>query len=132
LGSSGKLDRRALPDPGTAAAAPRDAARTYVAPRTEAEATVAAIFAAVIGLERVGVRDNFFALGGHSLLAIQAIWRLRESFGVELPLRAMFEAPTVAELADAIEERVIEQIEGLADDEVDSLLAPAAEGSPAA
>jgi acyl carrier protein len=124
LNANGKVDRRALPEVehGTAG---QD--RPYVAPRNETEAAVAEIFARVIGLEAVGVFDNFFDLGGHSLLATQATWRLRETFGVELALRALFEAPTVAELAGVIEDRIIEQIESLSDEEVDSLLEPASE-----
>jgi amino acid adenylation domain-containing protein len=126
LSPNGKVDRGALPAPEAGAAAPDD--RPYVAPRTDAETRVAAVFAAVIGLERVGAHDNFFELGGHSLLATQAIWRLREDFGVELALRTLFEAPTVAELAAVVEDRLIEQIEALSEDEVDALLEDAPEG----
>jgi amino acid adenylation domain-containing protein len=125
LSASGKVDRRALPDPGAETLAQgQSQGQPYVAPRSEVEEAVAAVFAEVIGVERVGAFDNFFDLGGHSLLATQATWKLRESFGVELALRALFEAPTVAELAGVIEERIIEQIEGLSDDEVDALLEP--------
>ncbi|HKV09760.1 MAG TPA: amino acid adenylation domain-containing protein, partial [Thermoanaerobaculia bacterium] len=119
LTPNGKVDRRALPDVDGEGLG---AERPYVEPRSEVEAAVAEIFAAVIGIERVGAFDNFFDLGGHSLLATQATWRLRETFGVELALRAVFEAPTVAELAGVIEDRIIEQIESLSEDEVDSLL----------
>ncbi|MFL6293189.1 MAG: amino acid adenylation domain-containing protein [Thermoanaerobaculia bacterium] len=121
LNTSGKVDRRALPEVGGEGGQDRP----YVAPRTEIEAAVAEIFTQVVGVERVGVFDNFFELGGHSLLATQATWRLRETFGVELALRALFEAPTVAELSGVIEDRMIEQIESLSEDEVDSLLEPA-------
>ncbi len=92
---SGKVDRRALPAPE----APGAPAESYVAPRTEAERCLAEIWAAVLKLERVGVRDNFFELGGHSLLATQVVSRVRQAFGAELPLRAIFERPTVGELA---------------------------------
>jgi amino acid adenylation domain-containing protein len=122
LTPNGKVDRRALPEAGDGAAGPE---RPYVAPRNEVEAAVAQIFAELVGVEKVGVFDSFFDLGGHSLLATQATWRLRETFGVELALRALFEAPTVAELAGVIEDRIIEQIESLSEDEVDSLLDPA-------
>jgi acyl carrier protein len=72
----------------------------YVAPRDEIEQTIAIILQEVLGIEKLGVNDNFFDLGGHSLLAIQAISRLRETFQVELPLRSLlFETPTVAGIA---------------------------------
>jgi amino acid adenylation domain-containing protein len=92
-----KIDRRALPAPG--ATARHDAGAAYVAPRTPHELIVASIWSQVLGVEAVGLHDNFFELGGHSLLATQAMNRLRESFQLELPLRALFESPTVAELA---------------------------------
>ena len=117
LTPNGKIDRRALPDVEAGASD-----RPYVEPRNEVESAVAGIFAAVIGLDRVGAFDNFFDLGGHSLLATQAAWRLRETFGVEIALRTLFEAPTVAELAGVIEERIIAEIEELSEDEIDSLL----------
>ena len=92
LTPNGKLDRRALPAP----TAPETMER--VAPRTQAEQTMAQMWIEVLGVAAVGVHDNFFELGGHSLLAIQLISRVRHAFGVELPLRRLFEAPTVAEL----------------------------------
>ena len=96
--ANGKLDRQALPVPGW-----RADAGTYVAPRTAAEERLCGIWVAVLGHERVGVEDNFFALGGHSLLATQVVSRVRETFGVELPLLRFFERPTVAALAALIE-----------------------------
>ncbi|MEP7126667.1 MAG: amino acid adenylation domain-containing protein, partial [Byssovorax sp.] len=104
LTSSGKIDRKALPAPEASAAAER----VYVAPRDAFEDAIAGIYAEVLKLppERVGAHDGFFALGGHSLLATQAISRIRASFGIELPLGAVFEASTPAELgarvADAL------------------------------
>ncbi|NTX67798.1 AMP-binding protein, partial [Myxococcus sp. CA051A] len=95
LTPSGKLARKLLPAPDA------DSLRgdsSFVAPRNPDEEKLASLFATVLRLERVGVTDNFFALGGHSLLATQVISRVRSSFGVELPLRALFEAPTVASL----------------------------------
>ena len=99
LTSNGKLDARALPAPEEAQA--RDA-RPYVAPRNALEEALAGLWAEVLGCERVGVEDNFLELGGHSLLAMRITSRLRELFRVELPLRALFEATTVAELARAL------------------------------
>ncbi|HKI05604.1 MAG TPA: amino acid adenylation domain-containing protein, partial [Thermoanaerobaculia bacterium] len=81
---NGKLDRPALPEPDEARL---DLAGDFVAPRTAAEAALAGIWAGLLGLERVGIHDNFFTLGGHSLLATQLVSRVRETLGVELPLR---------------------------------------------
>ena len=75
------------------------AADDYVAPRTEIESTVAAVWSAVLGLERVGVEDNFFAIGGNSLIAVQLVGQIRKAVGVRVPMRSLFEAPTVAGLA---------------------------------
>ncbi|MDY7077387.1 MAG: phosphopantetheine-binding protein, partial [Chloroflexota bacterium] len=99
LTPAGKVDRRALPAPDGTGLAEHE----YVAPRTPVEETLVDICTELLGVERVGVYDSFFALGGHSLLATQFISRLREVFHVELPLRALFEAPTVAELAERVE-----------------------------
>jgi amino acid adenylation domain-containing protein len=96
---NGKLDRKALPAPELA---PEE--ETYVAPRTPVEEVLAGIWAEVLGVERVGVHDPFFGLGGHSLLATRVVSWVREVFGVELPLRALFEGPTVAEMAGRVEE----------------------------
>jgi acyl carrier protein len=75
----------------------------FVGPRTPSEEIVAAAWAQVLKLDRVGVHDNFFALGGHSLLGTQVVARIRQMFGIEIPLRAIFEAPTVAEFSRRIE-----------------------------
>jgi acyl carrier protein len=103
LTSNGKVDRRALPEP---AALGDGGGVDYVAPKTKTEESLAAIFATVLRQERVGARHSFFELGGHSLLATQLVLRVRETFGVELPLRHVFEAPTVEAFAGVIEERL--------------------------
>ncbi|HEX8145224.1 MAG TPA: condensation domain-containing protein [Pyrinomonadaceae bacterium] len=77
--------------------------KEFIAPRTPLEETLAEIWAQLLGVERVGIQDNFFALGGHSLLAIQLISRVRVAFSVDLPLRRLFEAPTLAGMAEIIE-----------------------------
>ncbi len=91
---NGKIDRHSLPPPSTEL---REA--TYVAPSSALEQHLAALWARVLGAERVGIHDDFFELGGHSLLATQVIARVREAYGQELPLRAFFEDPTIAGLA---------------------------------
>ena len=101
LNTSGKVDRQALPAPGPER--PQLEAR-YVAPRGEVEQRLAAIWAEVLGLDRVGADDNFFHLGGHSLLATRAVSRVRQTLGRELPLRSLFEAPTVAGAARQLTE----------------------------
>jgi amino acid adenylation domain-containing protein len=101
LTANGKVDRRALLayDAGEA----EEARGEYVAPRTPTEELLAGIWSEVLGVERVGARDNFFERGGHSLLTTQVASRVRDRLGVALPLRTVFEAPTVAELAARIE-----------------------------
>ena len=100
LTPSGKVDRNALPAPEQT---PPDREELFVAPRTPGEEVIAGIWAEVLGQERIGVEDDFFALGGHSLLATQIISRVREACRVEVPMRALFEVPTVAGLAREIE-----------------------------
>ncbi|HYR11514.1 MAG TPA: amino acid adenylation domain-containing protein, partial [Longimicrobium sp.] len=94
---NGKVNRHVLPAPSV------DAARAYVAPRTPAEDVVCRIWEEVLGVARVGAEDDFFDLGGHSLRATQITSRIRQAFGAALPLLAVFEARTPAELARAVE-----------------------------
>jgi len=100
LTPNGKVNRRALPAPDWVK---RDGGADAVA-RSPIEQKLASIWAELLGLNRVGIHDNFFQLGGHSLLATQLTSRIRDAFGVELPLRSVFEAPTIAPLAKAIED----------------------------
>jgi acyl carrier protein len=123
LTPNGKVDRRALPDP----AAPATAAP--VAPRTPTEEVVAEIWMEVLGVGNVGVEDDFFVLGGHSLKATQVLSRIARALEVEIPLRVLFETPTVAGLAAAVEAAgggaiadALAELEGLSDEEVAALL----------
>ncbi len=100
LTANGKLDRRALQLPDLINS---ELAAGYVAPRTAVEEVLVKIFAEVLGIKHVGIHDNFFKLGGHSLLATQLVSRVRDSFQLELPLRSVFEASTIAELSKVVE-----------------------------
>jgi hypothetical protein len=136
LTPNGKVDRNALPAPDAARA---EAGQDYVAPRDSLEAQLAEMWKTLLGVERVGVLDNFFELGGHSLLATRALAAVRETFDVEIELRLLFEKPTVADLALAITgarlqqsdagdvARLLENLEGLSDAEIEALLAAGAE-----
>ena len=99
LTANGKIDRAALPEPQTA-----QAQRAYVAPRNETEQKIAAIWAEVLRRElaTISIEDNFFDLGGHSLMATQVVSRIRERFALEIPMRAMFERPTIARLGEVV------------------------------
>jgi acyl carrier protein len=128
LTPNGKVDRTALPPMSDTRP---DIEERYLAPRTPTEQALADIWAALLKVDRVGVHDNFFDLGGHSLLATQALARIRDQIRVELPLRTLFEKPTIAGLALAIEalkldeaqpeaiESVLDQLESLSDEEIE-------------
>jgi acyl carrier protein len=99
-----------------------DLTNIYVAPSSRVEQTIADIWQEMLGIETIGIYDNFFELGGHSLLATQIIGRLRETFRFNLPLRALFESPTIRELAKVIEAGLVKEIEKLSDEEAEQLL----------
>ncbi|MHC5738119.1 non-ribosomal peptide synthetase [Nostoc sp.] len=99
LTHNGKVDRRALPMPDTITFNKQD----YVAPRSQVEELLAQIWAKVLGKEQVGIHDNFFELGGHSLLATVLTSRIRDTFQIDLPVRNLFEAPTVEQLSRYID-----------------------------
>jgi acyl carrier protein len=127
---SGKIDKRALPEPDLK----ETQSAEYAAPRTPVEEAVAGIWAEVLGLSHVGVEDDFFALGGHSLLATRVVAQMRSDFAVDLPLHSLFTCPTVASLAEEIVRimgaaeadetaRLVAELEGMSDDEAARLLA---------
>jgi amino acid adenylation domain-containing protein len=133
LTATGKVDRNALPVPEQVRP---ELAHDYVAPRTAVEQVLCGVFSEVLQIDPVGVRDSFFELGGHSLLATQVASRVRLAFQVELPLRRLFEAPTVEGLAAAVlnecgeRERVehtaelLLKLSTLSDEDAGKLLAP--------
>ncbi|HJP93403.1 MAG TPA: amino acid adenylation domain-containing protein [Pyrinomonadaceae bacterium] len=141
LTANGKIDRLAISRLGVTKR--RIAGTTFAPPKTRTESILAEIWAEVLRLERVGIEDNFFEIGGHSLLATQVISRVRERLGADLPLRRIFESPTVSGLAQGLEQQLRshtatelpitksagikpavspEEIDRLSEDEIDSLL----------
>jgi acyl carrier protein len=122
---SGKLDRSQLPAPDSTR--PKvDAA--YLPPQTDVERLVAELWSEVLGVERVGVRDNFFELGGHSLIATQLMARMRDALQLDLPLRMLFESTTLGDLAAAVEEALLREIEAIPDEEAERQLHEATTG----
>lgn len=119
VNANGKVDLQALPAPDAENTLRSD---EFVAPRNEVEQRLAEILAPLLGLDQVSVEDNFFLLGGHSLLGTQLIARVRDNFSVELSLRALFEAATIANLAVEIERLLIEKLESMSDADVERLL----------
>jgi acyl carrier protein len=124
---NGKVDRRALPVPD----AQRPAlAETFIGPRTSVEEIVNRIWREVLDLERIGIHENFFELGGHSLLATQVISRVRNIFGVDVPMHRLFQTPTIAELADFVEKMILERLAALSEEEAQCLAATQRGGFP--
>jgi amino acid adenylation domain-containing protein len=117
---NGKVDFAALPAPD---ATNTLQAETFTAPCTPTEEKVAGAIAALLKVDRVGVDDNFFLLGGHSMLGAQLIAWIADTFGLDLPLRTLFEAPTVRQLSAEIERRLVAWVESLSEDEAYRLLA---------
>jgi acyl carrier protein len=120
LTANGKVDRVALPEP--------DAENTlrdeeFIRPRTPIEQRLATTLCALLNLSEVSVNDNFFLLGGHSLLGTQLIVKIRSAFGVDLALRTLFDAPTIAELSAEIERQIIAKVENMSEEEAEALLA---------
>ncbi|MFI7465078.1 amino acid adenylation domain-containing protein [Nonomuraea sp. NPDC049646] len=107
LNANGKVDRAALPEP----APPRERARSYVAPRNPTEEALGRIWAQVLGLDRVGVHDDFFALGGDSITSLRVTSRVGPAFGVELSPRDLFLTPTVAGLSEVVQDRILDSLE---------------------
>src|SRR5690606_33880785 len=119
LNRHGKVDLAALPP----VAAAEQTRPEYVAPRSDAEALIAGIFTELLAVEQVGAHDDFFELGGHSLLAIRVIARIRAAIDLDLPVRALFEQPTVAGFADTVEQALIAEIDRLTEEEAAAKLA---------
>lgn len=114
LSPNGKVDRKALPAPDPAMLL---STREYVAPRTPTEEAIAEIWCELLRIERVGALDHFFELGGHSLLATRVVSQVRDAFAIEIPVKVLFEHPTLAEFTEAIENAILEDVAGLSDEE---------------
>ncbi len=120
LTTTRKVDRKALPDPGELE---WESDVERVVPRTDTERFLAESWQEVLGISEVSVYDNFFEVGGHSLLATRIIARVRRHFEIELELRRIFEAPTIADLATAIEDLLLAEVEALSEEEAERLAA---------
>jgi amino acid adenylation domain-containing protein len=120
IGSSGKVDRSALPAPTDENTLREE---IFLGPRTPTEQRVAAIVASLLGLKQVGVKDNFFYLGGNSLFGTQVIARLRDAFNVDISLLKLFDHPTVADLAAEVERLLVAKLDAMSEEEAQRLLA---------
>jgi len=129
---TGKVDRRALPAPDNSRP---ELHTSFVAPRTPVEKELAKIWANVLSLDQVGIHDNFFDLGGHSLAATRVVSQVIKTFRLEIPLRSLFESPTVEQMATVITEsqakilgeqglqRILSELDSLSDEDAKKLLA---------
>jgi amino acid adenylation domain-containing protein len=114
LTPNNKIDRAALPAPNAAVNMQHE---VFISPRTPLEQRLAGILGSLLGFQEISVNDNFFVLGGHSLLGAQVIARVRDTFGVELALRSLFDAPTVEALSAEIERLIIAKMEAMSEEE---------------
>jgi acyl carrier protein len=131
LTANGKVDRRALPEPGNSRP---ELETSYVAPRTPTETELAIIWSEVLSIDQVGIHDNFFDLSGHSLAATRVVFQVIKKFQLELPLQSLFQSPTVSEMAVVIAEnqakkldetdlhRILAELESLSDDHAKMLV----------
>lgn len=120
LTANGKVDRAGLPEP-TIENTLRD--EDFIGPRTPIETRLAKILCSLLNLSEVSVNDNFFLLGGHSLLGTQLIGKIRNAFGVDMALRTLFDAPSIAELSSEIERLIFARVESMSEEEAQALLA---------
>jgi acyl carrier protein len=119
LTPNGKVDRRAFPAPDLRN---MDQSKTFISPRNATEEVLAGIWCEVLGLDQIGTQDNFFERGGHSLLVIQVGSRISQAFyDLKVPLRKLFEFPTVSGLAVVIERLLIEKLEALGEEDIQQL-----------
>jgi acyl carrier protein len=111
---NGKINRQALPAPEK----PRpELDGNYQAPRNATEELVREIWSEVLEIPKIGIHDDFFELGGHSLMVTQVLARLRERVQIDLPMRVIFDAPTIAGFAEVLEEKLVSEISALSEEE---------------
>src|SRR4030095_7844135 len=120
LTANGKVDRAGLPEP-TIENTLRD--KDFINPRTPVELRLAKILCSLLNIGEVSANDNFFLLGGHSLLGTQLIAKIRSAFGVDMALRTLFDAPSIAELSGEIERLIFARVENMTEEEARALLA---------
>jgi acyl carrier protein len=116
----GKVDRSALPEPTVSSIQGED---SFAAPQSPIEKHLAGFLSSLLSVDRVGREDNFFILGGHSLMGAQLIAKIQDSFGVELPLRSLFEEPTIRGMSEEIERLIYAKVSAMSEEEAQQLLA---------